>query len=84
MPKKLPYIPTNYDNWRKAIFKRDNYTCQDCGNKGKTLHSHHIKPYIKHEKLRLSLDNGKTVCVDCHKKYHQKGDIGGEDQNNKT
>uniref|UniRef100_A0A6M3JQ88 Putative homing endonuclease n=1 Tax=viral metagenome TaxID=1070528 RepID=A0A6M3JQ88_9ZZZZ len=73
MPRHLPQTPTNYDNWRKLLFKRDNYTCQDCGNKAKTLHAHHIMRYIHYENLRYKLDNGKTLCVNCHKQYHKKG-----------
>ena len=38
-----------YNNWRKEIFKRDNYTCQECAKRGFHLHAHHDK--IKYGQL---------------------------------
>lgn len=55
--------------WRKAVYKKDNYTCQDCGAKG-YLHAHHIMPISKDPSLIFDVDNGKTVCVTCHEKIH--------------
>ena len=31
--------------WREAIFKRDNYTCQECYTKGNILHPHHKRKF---------------------------------------
>lgn len=35
-----------YKEWRKSIFERDCYTCQNCGAKGK-LEVHHIEAFAK-------------------------------------
>lgn len=53
--------------WTKAIFERDNYTCQICGEKGGRLNADHIKPYALFPELRWDIDNGRTLCESCHK-----------------
>lgn len=58
---------TRYKLWRKAVFERDIYTCQSCGQVGGRLNADHIKPFSKHPDLRLDVDNGRTLCVSCHK-----------------
>jgi len=62
-----------YKLWRKAIFERDDYTCQECGNhsgngKAVVLHADHIKPFAYFPELRFEMENGRTLCKDCHKK----------------
>ena len=59
---------TEYRNWRWMVFERDNYTCQICFKRGGYLHADHIKPYALFPKLRLVLSNGRTLCIECHKK----------------
>lgn len=62
-----------YQIWRRAVFKRDKYTCQDCGdNKGGNLISHHIKPWSEFPKERFKVDNGIVLCEKCHKKKHKR------------
>jgi len=59
--------------WRNSIFKRDNYTCNDCKQIGGSLNAHHIKPFALYPKVRFDLDNGKTLCVPCHEKTDTYG-----------
>ena len=63
---------TRYKNWRQAVFKRDNYTCQHCGSK-KNIQAHHIIPWAKtrnEQELRYNVKNGITLCRSCHLKAH--------------
>lgn len=58
-----------YRLWREAVFRRDNYTCIFCGyNKGGNLVADHIKPFSLFPELRIAIDNGRTLCIKCHKK----------------
>ena len=61
-----------YLNWRKQVLERDFYTCVQCHasptyNPKVVLQADHIRPWATHPKLRYDVDNGRTLCVDCHK-----------------
>lgn len=58
------------EQWRKAIFIRDDYTCQKCHRKGYKLIAHHIYNFADYPALRFDINNGATLCNDCHRKFH--------------
>jgi 5-methylcytosine-specific restriction endonuclease McrA len=71
-----------YVEWRKAVYERDDYTCQHCSIRGAVLNADHIYLFSKiiedHsiksvgdakacEKL-WDVSNGQTLCKSCHNK----------------
>lgn len=62
-----------YNRWRKSVYLRDNYTCQCCDKKGNKLNAHHIKNYSSHQDLRYNIDNGITLCEECHLNNNDNG-----------
>ncbi len=66
--RQLLRASLEYKFWRKAIFKRDNYTCVMCGNPSKgDIEADHIKSFAMFPELRFKLSNGRTLCSVCHK-----------------
>jgi len=68
-------VSLEYKIWREAVFIRDNYTCVWCGIKSAKgikafLHADHIQPFSDYPELRFAIDNGRTLCKDCHYKRH--------------
>lgn len=61
-----------YKQWRNAVLKRDNYTCQnlECKSKNKLI-AHHILNFADYPELRFDTDNGLTFCRGCHNKEHK-------------
>ncbi len=57
---------SEYKKWRHEVFERDNYTCQHCNKRGGKLNADHIMPFSLYPELRLVIDNGRTLCVECH------------------
>lgn len=62
-----------YKEWRRDVFARDNYTCQACGKRGVRLEAHHIKEKCNFPELIYDVDNGITLCRECHKKTENYG-----------
>jgi len=78
-----------YRQWRSDIFYRDNYICLICGQKSGKLNAHHlisfnlilqeyeittIEEALECEKL-WSLNNGVTLCKECHRELHKSNKI---------
>lgn len=61
-----------WKNWRNSVFERDNYTCQNCGEKGVYLEPHHIIPLRENLIGMYEIGNGITLCSPCHKKTFWK------------
>jgi NUMOD3 motif/HNH endonuclease len=59
---------SEYKIWRTLVFQRDHYTCQKCGEIGGNLCAHHIRPFSKYPLLRFDINNGQTLCFNCHKR----------------
>ena len=60
--------------WRRAVFKRNDYTCQICEDRNKkgkgksiTLNAHYLESYNSNRELRYDIYNGITLCKNCHK-----------------
>jgi len=55
-----------YRQWREKVFIRDDFTCQNCGQRGGRLNADHIKPFCSFPDLRFQVSNGQTLCEECH------------------
>jgi hypothetical protein len=60
-----------YKEWRNAIFARDNYTCQCCGEKSGDIEAHHIDNFSDNVDKRFDIDNGITLCKKCHNPIYE-------------
>jgi len=62
-----------YSAWRRAVIERDKGTCLLCGAKQKRMIADHIQPFAYCGDGRLDTANGRTLCVECHKKTDTYG-----------
>lgn len=57
-------------SWANAVISRDKAACQICGATKAELHAHHIKSWRDYPELRWDIDNGQTLCAQCHWHVH--------------
>lgn len=58
-------------DWRRDVFERDDYTCKDCDTRGVELNAHHIDRWSEAPEKRFDIDNGVTLCINCHAQRHE-------------
>ena len=66
------------ENFRLAVFERDNWTCLGCGEKSDILDAHHICDRKEIPNGGYVVQNGISLCPLCHikaEKYHISGKI---------
>lgn len=56
-------------SWRNEVLKRDGHKCAECGSEN-NLQAHHIYEWSEYPALRIDVDNGITLCGNCHHKEH--------------
>lgn len=61
---------TSQQRFRKLVLQRDGKVCRQCGSSD-NLHAHHVLPFKDAPALRWDIDNGITLCFQCHSNLHQ-------------
>jgi hypothetical protein len=69
---KLLRTRSEYVEWRTKVFIRDGRKCVLCGS-NKEINADHIVPVARDESKVYDLANGRTLCIDCHKKTDTYG-----------
>ena len=59
-----------YRLWRVAVIRRDGVCQVDGCNTRQNRHAHHIESGSYNLELRYVVENGITLCKDCHMNYH--------------
>lgn len=60
-----------YKQWRIKVYQRDQYKCVKCGSKNK-INAHHIYAWKYYLNLRYNIENGITLCEECHIQIYKK------------
>ncbi len=57
-----------YRHWRIKVIRRDK-VCVICGS-NKRRQAHHKQDASYHSTQRFDIENGVTLCYDCHRNFH--------------
>lgn len=66
------YHTPEWRRTRRAVYRRDSWTCRECGAKDRRLHAHHVTP-LSEGGAKFDMDNLTTVCEECHYELHRTG-----------
>lgn len=78
MAKKSYWEQLKDPRWQKMrleILDREEFTCQDCGEKDKTLHVHHTYYEKGKAPWEYSPSSLLVLCEDCHGYMHQTKEL---------
>lgn len=65
---------TKNKTWRQQVLRRDNCTCRKCSLhiSERKMTAHHIFSYLDNVDRRYDVENGITLCVQCHTEFHKR------------
>lgn len=61
-----------YLDWKAQVFVRDGRLCVLCGS-GERIEADHIKPFSTYPEFRFDVNNGRTLCHECHRSTETYG-----------
>jgi hypothetical protein len=60
-----------FSTWSKKVKQREDYTCEDCGEKYDVMTAHHNPPRTElSQEEAQDTDNGICLCYPCHAERH--------------
>ena len=70
LSKNRTLLP-EYVKWHKEILKRDHWTCQVSGYRGREIVVHHLNSWNSNKEERFDINNAITISKDIHKLFHK-------------
>lgn len=70
-------LKPKYRVWRKSIIKRDCNICKKCNCSSMKIQVHHLNAWAAFPEDRFDIDNGASLCKECHILFHVEYGYGG-------